>query len=763
MTQRAAGIVLVLFVLSLALFSADDFSKEKAFEHIKHMAGTIGPRPMGSPGERAALEYTAKKLDEFGCEVGWQYISQYMSGNTQSANVYGHLAGESQREIVLGAHIDSAGPEIPGANDDVSGVAALIELARVYSQRPHYSTLVFVAFGGEESGLVGSKHFADHYPLDNVALMLQLDMTSNDSPLMIWIDTQEHQTPRWLVSASIDAFHSLGYRNISYPTHFQSSNAAMGGAGSDHQPFMEKGIPAIAFVSDVRFPIHTRHDSVENFQIDGLERSGKLLMALVDEFDREQPAANKDHYMLVLLNEKPIYISPQTMIGFLLLSFLMAIVALVVTRKRRNGFAEEKKIKKSWPKLAALLLIFLVVMSLADGMMRLLKGQRFFWYAHPMPHLLLLIPFLLLGIWLALQLLGRWKLRKDAFFYLIRATVYLSVFIALLWIFAGPRMAIYPASALFLISLACLCPWTWLKGVLWLISLYLPLRSLFIPEYSEFVYRGIAPMFLQSFKTGLASFVVSTALVMVMFIWAMPHILGFAAVRYSTTRDLFWLKGFRKKAVAISLVLVIVGLAAYLMTLPSYTSIWEQEVNVDQRYDGEKDKTFIEFSSGDYLKGIEADIAGQPETLNSKKCVKEIAYPLDLDWIGDRVTVHAEEQGSDRVVDMDVLLQFEKQPYTVTLDVKGDQPFTVEECSVQYQKKIKDRVTLYWYSFPPLNLQPKLKLKMPKDTKLKAEVIASFLETPIPIICEGEKKHFVHRAIISREIDLGETETSLYR
>jgi Zn-dependent M28 family amino/carboxypeptidase len=116
---------------------------------------------------------------------------------------------------LLGAHIDSAGPEIPGANDDVSGVAALIELARVYSQRPHYSTLVFVAFGGEESGLVGSRHFVEHYALDNVELMLQLDMTSNDSPLMIWVDTKEHQTPGWLVSASIDAFHSLGYHNIS--------------------------------------------------------------------------------------------------------------------------------------------------------------------------------------------------------------------------------------------------------------------------------------------------------------------------------------------------------------------------------------------------------------------------------------------------------------------------------------------------------------------------------------------------------------------
>jgi len=756
MKKRIAGQILVLFLLSVALLGADDFSKEKAFEHIKHMAGTIGPRPMGSPQEMEALAYTAEKFSEFGCQVEWQYISQSKSLNTNSGNVFGRLPGESTREIVIGAHIDSSGPEIPGANDDVSGVAALIELARVYSQRSHYSSLVFVAFGGEESGLVGSRHFVENYPLDNVALMLQLDMTSNDSPLMIWPDTQEHQSPKWLVSASIDAFHSLGYRNIDYPTHFQSTNSAMGGAGSDHQPFMEKGIPAIAFVSDVSFPIHTRHDSVENFEIDGLERSGKLIMALIDTFDREQPEANKDHYMLILLNEKPIYISPQLMVIFLILSFFMAVAALVVVRKRREGFVEEKKVKKSWPKLAVMLLILLVVMSLADGIMRLLKGQRFFWYAYPTQHLFLIIPFTFLGIWVALQLLGRWKLRRDAFFYFIRAAVYLSVFIGVFWIFTGPRMALYPASALFLVSLACLLPWTWLKGILWLFSVYFSLRILFIPQYHEFVYRGIAPMFLQSFRTGIASFLFSVALVMVMFIWTMPHMLGFSAVRYSTSRDLFWLKGFRKKVVVFPIALAIVGLAAFLMTLPSYTSIWEQEVNVYQRYDGEEDKTFIQFSSGDYLKGIDANIGGQQEKLNSRKCVKEIDYPLELNWIQDRVTLQVEEVENEQLVHMDVLLDFAKQPYTVSLEVIGDQPFTVDECNVQYQKSIADRVTLSWYSFPPMSLQPKLKLKIPKETKLTAKITASFLETPIPITCEGEQKHFIHRAIIKRELELGE-------
>ena len=91
MKKWIVGISLFIFLLSLALFSSDDFSKEKAFEHIEHMAGKIGPRPMGSPQQLEALAYTAEKLAEYGCQVGWQYISRSKSVNTNRGNVFGRL------------------------------------------------------------------------------------------------------------------------------------------------------------------------------------------------------------------------------------------------------------------------------------------------------------------------------------------------------------------------------------------------------------------------------------------------------------------------------------------------------------------------------------------------------------------------------------------------------------------------------------------------------------------------------------------------
>ncbi len=299
-------LLFVLCAICPAALRAQDFSQERAYEHLRYIAGTIGPRPLGSPQERAALEYFARKIGELGGKVEWQPVSG--SGapegtdrlNTASFNVIGRFEGPSPRQIIIGAHIDSSTPEIAGADDDGSGVAAILESARVLAAKPHRSTLVFVAFCGEEAGLVGSKYFVEHYPLADASLMLQLDMASDEAPLILWTDAGPRQSPAWLVSASFEVGRELGLRGLDYPTVFSRLNSALNGAGSDHGPFLEKNIPAIAFVSDVRNPIHTPYDTLEYFRPDGLGRSGRLITGLIERFDRGQPEDKTGRYTLVL-------------------------------------------------------------------------------------------------------------------------------------------------------------------------------------------------------------------------------------------------------------------------------------------------------------------------------------------------------------------------------------------------------------------------------------------------------------------------------
>tara|TARA_B110000967_G_scaffold209069_1_gene263581 strand:+ start:4895 stop:6196 length:1302 start_codon:yes stop_codon:yes gene_type:complete len=111
---------------------------------------------------------------------------------TSSQNVIGFLKGRDASDslLVISAHYDHLGrmgknTYFPGANDNASGVALLLDLAKYFSiseNRPKYS-LVFVAFGAEELGLLGSKYFVDHPPfaLKNIKFLLNFDLAGTGS------------------------------------------------------------------------------------------------------------------------------------------------------------------------------------------------------------------------------------------------------------------------------------------------------------------------------------------------------------------------------------------------------------------------------------------------------------------------------------------------------------------------------------------------------------------------------------------------------
>ena len=209
--------------------------------------------------------------------------------NTSSGIAVGVLRGKTGRKIIIGGHIDSAGPDIPGANDDGSGVASVIELARVIGKKEHESTVVFCCWGGEEEGLRGSEYFVAHYPdIGDVALMLQIDMADGSGNLDADPDgAYQVSAPRWLVDAAFDIFYNdLHAEGLVYPTQAATVNSSSaGGTGSDHMPFLAKGIPAIDFTSDVSYPIHTPLDNWANFNPDGLPRNGDLVIRLFERFD----------------------------------------------------------------------------------------------------------------------------------------------------------------------------------------------------------------------------------------------------------------------------------------------------------------------------------------------------------------------------------------------------------------------------------------------------------------------------------------------
>ncbi|MGB9588661.1 MAG: M28 family metallopeptidase, partial [Armatimonadota bacterium] len=133
---------------------------QRALEVIKYLSHDIGPRQQGSDNEYLAGDYIAESLRRAGCRVSIQSIE--LPNGRSSRNIIGFTDGRdgAQQRIVIGAHYDSK-PRSAGANDNASGIAVVLELARLIPKHTLPFDLVFIGFGAEEIVDGNSNHH--HY------------------------------------------------------------------------------------------------------------------------------------------------------------------------------------------------------------------------------------------------------------------------------------------------------------------------------------------------------------------------------------------------------------------------------------------------------------------------------------------------------------------------------------------------------------------------------------------------------------------------
>jgi Zn-dependent M28 family amino/carboxypeptidase len=150
--------------------------------------------------------------------------------------------------LVVGGHFDHNGTHMglffPGADDNASGSAAVMEIAEAFSRlakKPKRS-VVFVLFGGEEKGLMGSSYFVAHLPamFSKVDAMFNFDMVGEGDRAGIGFSAASPELKTLLEEADAHV-QTLGG---SYPIR------GVGVRGSDHAPFFEKGIPCVSFHSN---------------------------------------------------------------------------------------------------------------------------------------------------------------------------------------------------------------------------------------------------------------------------------------------------------------------------------------------------------------------------------------------------------------------------------------------------------------------------------------------------------------------------------
>ncbi|MDQ7036034.1 MAG: M20/M25/M40 family metallo-hydrolase [Anaerolineae bacterium] len=193
----------------------------------------------------------------------------YAGVPTQQFNIIGYLQGiePGAGVLVIGAHYDSIGPDFndaeifaPGANDNGTGVAALLEMARIMSQRQYRSSVIFVAFSAEEVGRVGSRAFVDWARGRNIDIvgMINIDTIGNnntrsgtiDESLRIFsCESESICRDRGASRHMARAVEFLGFAHNSILEMQVERTADREGRYGDHFSFSEGGYPAIRFIN----------------------------------------------------------------------------------------------------------------------------------------------------------------------------------------------------------------------------------------------------------------------------------------------------------------------------------------------------------------------------------------------------------------------------------------------------------------------------------------------------------------------------------
>lgn len=272
------------------------FNGENAFKYLLAQCD-FGPRYPGSEAHERTKEYLITELKKFANSVETQEFTQNVDEKKlQLTNIiaeFGEQDDSSAGETIgLAAHWDTRpiadhdpDPEkrdtpIIGANDGASGVAVLLEIARVLSLKPPEKRVLIVLFDGEDYGrnihdmMLGSRYFADHMNGWEPDWGILLDMIG-DEDLAIPIEPHSQQAAPDLVKRIWTKAQELNL--VAFQPRYGPA------IYDDHIPMIEAGVPFVDLI-DFDYPYwHTLEDTPDKCSADSLEVVGRLVLALIYE------------------------------------------------------------------------------------------------------------------------------------------------------------------------------------------------------------------------------------------------------------------------------------------------------------------------------------------------------------------------------------------------------------------------------------------------------------------------------------------------
>jgi hypothetical protein len=278
---------------------AQEYSSARMQRDIAVLADkALQGRGIGTPQLERAADWIAERMQAAGLEPGagesylqtWEQAVAGFDEPLRLHNVIGVLPGTDPRlahaSLVVGAHYDHLGRGDsgargedhgrihPGADDNASGVAVLLELARSMAGKPQPRSVVFVAFTGEENGRLGSRHF-----------MEQPGRDAAQAPMaMINLDTVGRLGERPLIvfgtGSATEWTHIL--HGAGYVTGVPVQEVADDIGSSDQTSFIAAGVPAVQLFSGVHADYHRPGDTADKIDAAGLVKTARVVGEMVD-------------------------------------------------------------------------------------------------------------------------------------------------------------------------------------------------------------------------------------------------------------------------------------------------------------------------------------------------------------------------------------------------------------------------------------------------------------------------------------------------
>lgn len=290
-------------------------SREPAPLPILHIKRDVCDRMLASTGHRladleAAIQCHARPqslaIPGWQVELQTEIEREYLT----LKNVIGVLEGEgplADETVIIGAHYDHLGYGERGslargvkaihygADDNASGTAAVLELARRFAQSPDRQRrrLVFIFFSGEEQGLLGSRHYCNNpvFPLQKTVVMVNFDMVGRlrDDRLTVY------------GTGTAKGFDKL-IDELGKKHGFQISKVPSGFGPSDHASFYSRKIPVFHFFTGTHPQYHRPTDTVDTINVAGIRRIVDLSEDLIRTLAVMQP---RPEYLVVATPAKP--------------------------------------------------------------------------------------------------------------------------------------------------------------------------------------------------------------------------------------------------------------------------------------------------------------------------------------------------------------------------------------------------------------------------------------------------------------------------